>query len=273
MPAANAAALLRRNAEDPAVRDRPAIRFGDRSWSHGEYVAESARWANLFLSRLPADRPRHVGVLMDNTPDYLFALGGAALAGAAVVGINHTRRGPHLLRDLRHTDVGLVVTEPRHQELLEPIAGELGLGPDRLVVSCRFADDDDPARSLGGSLEEALAAVPADDPMIDVDPSTTWALIFTSGTTSDPKAVVCSQRRLLVTGNRLAIILGIGPDDVGYVCMPLFHSNALMVGWAPSIVTGASVGLARRFSASRWLADVRHYGATWFNYTGKPLAA
>ena len=45
-----------------------------------------------------------------------------------------------------------------------------------------------------------------------------------------------------------------------------------MVGWAPSIVYGASVGLARRFTASGWLADVRHYRATWFNYTGKPLA-
>jgi fatty-acyl-CoA synthase len=54
--------------------------------------------------------------------------------------------------------------------------------------------------------------------------------------------------------------------------MPLFHSNALMVGWAPSIVYGASVGLARKFSASRWLADIRRYGSTYFNYTGKPLA-
>jgi fatty-acyl-CoA synthase len=54
--------------------------------------------------------------------------------------------------------------------------------------------------------------------------------------------------------------------------MPLFHSNALMVGWAPSIVYGASVGLGRRFSVSRWLTDVRRYGSTYFNYTGKPLA-
>jgi fatty-acyl-CoA synthase len=54
--------------------------------------------------------------------------------------------------------------------------------------------------------------------------------------------------------------------------MPLFHSNAVQVGWAPSIVIGASVGLARRFSASRWLPDIRHYGSTYFNYTGKPLA-
>src|SRR5437667_3834124 len=54
--------------------------------------------------------------------------------------------------------------------------------------------------------------------------------------------------------------------------MPPFHSIALMFGWAPSIVAGASLGLARKFTASGWLPDVRRYGATWFNYTGKPLA-
>ena len=54
--------------------------------------------------------------------------------------------------------------------------------------------------------------------------------------------------------------------------MPLFHSNAIQVGWAPSIVIGASVGLGRRFSASGWLPDIRRYGSTYFNYTGKPLA-
>jgi fatty-acyl-CoA synthase len=76
----------------------------------------------------------------------------------------------------------------------------------------------------------------------------------------------------MVTGNRMGMLLGLGRDDVGYISMPLFHSNALMVGWAPSIVYGGSVGLARRFSASRWLEDVRNYGATYFNYTGKPLS-
>ena len=53
--------------------------------------------------------------------------------------------------------------------------------------------------------------------------------------------------------------------------MPLFHTNSLMSGFAPALVSGASLSLARRFSASRFLPDVRHYGATWFNYTGKLL--
>src|SRR5262245_8083478 len=115
--APNAAALLRRNAAE--FGDRTAIKFGDRSWTHPDYFAA------LFLERLPADGPRHVAVLLDNTPDYLFAFGGAALIGGAVVGLNHTRRDEHLLRDVLHTHCGLVITEPRHEALLAPIAGGL----------------------------------------------------------------------------------------------------------------------------------------------------
>lgn len=279
MPATNAAELLRRNGGDPAIRDRPAVKFGGRVWTHAEYVVESCRWAQLFLARKPADRALHVGVLLDNTPDYLFALGGAALSGSAVVGLNHTRRDEHLLRDVVQTHVSLVVTEPRHLGLLGPIAEELPVASGSLLVSTRFGDAEPapapgPASrpALGTPLDEALAAVSTDDPGLEPDPDAIWGLIFTSGTSAAPKAVICSQRRLMVTGNRMGMIMGLGPDDCGYVCMPLFHSNALMVGWAPSIVYGASVGLGRKFSASRWLDDVRAYGATWFNYTGKPLA-
>ena len=276
LPAPNAAAMLRANADPAGHGARPFVRFGDRVWTHAEFLAESARWANLFLDRLPADGPRHVGVLLDNTPDYLFAFGGAALAGATIVGLNHTRQGEHLARDAEHTHVGLLVTEPRHLPTLAPIAPGLGLGGDHLVVSHRFEDEGGEGRGAEGEagvdLDEALAAVGIDDPGLEPDVDTRWALIFTSGTTSAPKAVICTQRRLLVTGNRMSMLLDIGPDDVGYVAMPLFHSNALMVGWAPALVTGASVGLARRFTASGWLPDVRRYGSTWFNYTGKPLA-
>jgi fatty-acyl-CoA synthase len=269
MPAPNAAALLRRNAADPDIARRPALKFGEQVWTHAEYVAESRRWANLFLAHRPPDRALHVAVLLDNTPEYLFAFGGAALSGSAVVGLNHTRRGEHLARDIEHTHVGLVVTEPRHLPLLEPIAAQLSAP---VLVSNRHTDPADPAVTFGDDLDAALGTVTADDPGLDPDPDTLWGLIFTSGTSDAPKAVICTQRRFMVTGNRMGMIMGLGADDVGYVCMPLFHSNAVMVGWAPSIVYGAAVGLGRRFSASGWLADVRRYGATYFNYTGKPLA-
>ena len=78
------------------------------------------------------DEPFHVGVLLDNVPEYVFLLGGAALAGAAVVGINPTRRGAELAHDIRHTDCGLVVTEAAHRPLLDGL--DLGIDDDRIVT-------------------------------------------------------------------------------------------------------------------------------------------
>src|ERR1700759_1818917 len=135
--APNAAALLRRNADE--YGDRVAIKFGDQSWTHAEYFAESCRFASLFLERLPADGPRHIAVLLDNTPDYLFAFGGAALIGGAIVGLNHTPRDEPLLRDLKPTPSGLVIPEPRQEALLAPIADAL----PTLFSSSRFVDRDD----------------------------------------------------------------------------------------------------------------------------------
>jgi fatty-acyl-CoA synthase len=106
----------------------------------------------------------------------------------------------------------------------------------------------------------------------DVDAQALWALLFTSGTVGAPKAVRCTQHRLLTTGSRMSTMLGLGHDDVGYAAMPLFHTNSLMSGLAPALVAGASLSLIRKFSASRFLPDVRRYGVTWFNYTGKLLA-
>ena len=54
--------------------------------------------------------------------------------------------------------------------------------------------------------------------------------------------------------------------------MPLFHSNAVMAGWALAVASGATMGLAKKFSATHFLDDVREYGATYANYVGKPLS-
>jgi fatty-acyl-CoA synthase len=269
LPAPDAATLLRRNlAEHP---ERPALRFGERVWTHRELVGEAERFAALFRARLDPGRPPHIGVLLDNTPDYVFALCGAALSGSVIAGLNYTRLGEHLAQDIVHTDLQLVITEPRHEAQLGGALDGMDL-PGGVLVSGRFVDDDDPP-TRGASLEHALesAAATPRPPTADGDVDDLWVLLFTSGTSAAPKAVRCTQRRLLTTGNRMAMMLELAPEDVGYSSMPLFHTNSLMSGLAPALVAGASLSLARRFSATRFLPDVRRYGATWFNYTGKLL--
>ncbi len=269
LPAPDAATLLRRNVAEHG--DRPALRFGARIWTHAELVAEAQRFADLFRARLDPGRPPHVGVLLDNTPDYVFALCAGALSGTVIAGLNFTRQGEHLARDIAHTDLQMVITEPRHAAQLEVALGGLDL-PGGVLVSDRFADDDDPPLT-GASLDDALASAPATAPdrQESGDVDDLWVLLFTSGTAAAPKAVRCTQRRLLTTGNRMAMMLELTPDDVGYAAMPLFHTNSLMADLAPALVAGASLSLARRFSASGFLPDVRLHGATWFNYTGKLL--
>lgn len=253
---AGAAALLRRNGTDPAYAARPAVLADGLSWTHAELWRRARQWAELLAGWRDAapDRPFHVGVLLDNVPDYVALLCAGGLAGAAVVGLNPTRSGEQLARDVAHTDLLGVVTERRHLPLLD---GTPQLANPPVLV------------------EEATlpAAPPAyDDPGADPPPTCTWCLIFTSGTSAAPKAVLCSQRRLFSSGERLRQALRVSGEDVGYLCMPLFHSNSVMVGLMPALLTGAAVALRRRFSASGWLPDVRRYGVTYWNYTGKPLA-
>jgi fatty-acyl-CoA synthase len=67
--------------------------FEGRTYTWDDVVSESAIRASILTELLSDDRPPHVGILLENTPEYLFWIGGAALVGACVVGINPTRRG------------------------------------------------------------------------------------------------------------------------------------------------------------------------------------
>ena len=100
------AALVRGRAGDPNL----GLQFEGRRWTWAEVEAEMEVRA-AFLEDLLPDDPGHVGVLLDNVPEYLFLLGGAALAGRVVVGINPTRRGEELARDIRHADCQAVITD------------------------------------------------------------------------------------------------------------------------------------------------------------------
>jgi fatty-acyl-CoA synthase len=246
------AAFLRARADDPA----PGLRFEDDTWSYQELIAGCAQRAAYLLDRKPADRPFHVGVLLDNIPEFWLTLGAAALAGATVVGINPTRRGSELARDVEHTDCAFLLTEGAHLELLDGA----GLANDAVTVV------DEPAWNAALAPYEGAPL-----PEVEVEPGDLFMLIFTSGTTGAPKAVRMGHGRLAFYGERLSANMGLNASDICYSVMPLFHSNAMVAGYSAPLCVGATTVLRRRFSASAFLPDVRRYGVTWFNYVGKPL--
>jgi fatty-acyl-CoA synthase len=247
--------LVRARAGDTNV----GLRFEDSSWTWAEVVEAAAQRAAFFRAHAPADAPFHIGVLLDNLPEFWFALCGAALAGATVVGINPTRRGAELARDIAHTDCAFVLTETAHLPLFEAAGGGAEFGRLHVVDEPEWSDALAPF---------AGARMPETGP----SPADTFMLIFTSGTTGAPKAVRMGHARLAAYGGKLAEMFGLTPHDVCYSVMPLFHSNAAVSGFANVLASGATGVLRRRFSATSFLPDVRRYGVTFFNYVGKPLS-
>jgi fatty-acyl-CoA synthase len=260
--------LIRQRAGDQAV----GLAFGDRTWTHDQVVAAQAQRAAV-LASLRRPGPFHVALLLDNVPEFVFWMGGAALAGAVMVGANPTHRGDELARDLSHTECQLLVTNAGYHSLVEGYDLGPALPPERILVI------DDPSGDLAepatpyGALVSAEAGAPLPDPdRTAVTAETLGYLLFTSGTSGAPKACLCSQGRMARIGGAVTQMFRLNSEDVCYVSMPLFHSNALMTAWAPALVAGATLALRERFSASQFLTDIRKFGATYFNYVGKPLS-
>lgn len=237
--------------------ERLGLRTREQDWTWDQVVAESAARGGLAQSLRRAG-PFHIGVLLENVPDFLFWLGGAALVGATVVGINPTRGAAELEAEIRFADCQLIVTDAAGAQRLSGL--DLGLATDRFLV----VDTDEYRDAVAA--HHVVPTVTA-----GVDATTLMLLLFTSGTTGASKAVKCSQGRLAMIANAAAEKFGHVRDDVEYCCMPLFHGNAIMALWAPALSVGATVCLTRSFSASGFLPDVRYFGATFFTYVGKAL--
>ncbi|MDX3711228.1 long-chain-fatty-acid--CoA ligase [Streptomyces europaeiscabiei] len=235
---------------------RPGLWFEEQVLTHHEVAAGAAARAALLADLLPPAAEPHIGVLLDNTPEFPLWLSAAALAGAAVAGINPTRRGPELARDILHTECRVLITERAHLPLLDGLEV-----PGVHVLVTETQSYSDLLAPHAGAAPDPSRAAPADRLL----------LYFTSGSTGAPKAAICSQGRLAAAGRALVDRFGVRRDDVHYICMPLFHGNAVIADWAPALVAGAGIALRRRFSASGFLDDVRACGATYFTYVGRAV--
>jgi fatty-acyl-CoA synthase len=243
--------LLRSRMHDDSV----AVAHDDQTWTWREHLAEASAEASVLIGLADTVRPLHVGALLGNSPAMLRSMAGAALGGYVLCGINTTRRGSGLSADIRRSDCQLLLVDSDHLPLLD------GLDLRGITV-------------LDVTSRRYLDAVTTAAPLVphrEVGPSDTLMMIFTSGTSGDPKAVRFAHVMAILCGASLIGQYDITAADVCYLSMPLFHSNGVAAGWAVAIGSGATM-VPARFSTSRFLADIRRHNVTYMNYVGKPLA-
>ncbi|WP_328352123.1 fatty-acid--CoA ligase FadD1 [Mycobacterium sp. NBC_00419] len=244
-------ALLRERLTDDGI----AVLSPERTWTWREHLAEAAAEASALIAMADPDRPLHVGALLTNSPAYTRAMAAAALGGYVLCGINTTRRGEGLVSDIRRADCQLLLVDADHAPLLD------GLDLSGVTV----------VDVTGPDYAEAVASAEPLVPHREVSGTDPFMMIFTSGTSGNPKAVPFAHAMSVMCGLSLTAQLDITADDVCYLSMPLFHSNGVAAGWSVA-VAGKAAMVPVKFSVSRLLLDIRHYGATFMNYVGKPLA-
>ncbi|HKC50237.1 MAG TPA: AMP-binding protein [Myxococcota bacterium] len=258
---------IRVRAEHPESAEKVFLLHDERRWTYRRFRDEAARVAHFVLGRTgqaPDGAPPHVAMLLENHLELVSLYGGCAVAGATLFGVNTGLRGETLAGVLNQSRASLLVVEEKLLPEVERIRRELKHVPAENLLTL-------PEYVAALEREAGPASKSLPFPDAKVTPQTNLMVIYTSGTTGLPKGINNNHFKLCATGIGVSQSTGLGQDDVGYACMPLFHSNSMFVCLMPCFWVGGSVGLRERFSGSRFVPDCFAYGATAWNYVGEPV--
>ena len=230
-----------------AERAKPAVVYAGRSLSYADLDCESNRIANLFLARGVAPQDR-IAVLAKNSACFVAILFATAKAGAVLVPLNWRLSPGEIDYILGDAKPALLVLEQELEQLVPATTTA-----SRLV----FADE-------GGCRFEAdMSLIDDSDPAIASGGDDTAMIIYTSGTTGHPKGAMIAHRNFVrhCDLDRAPDWMGVAPDEVCLVVLPLFHVGGLELLLRP-LFAGATVILHREVDIEAILQDIGRYKVT-----------
>jgi len=255
------------NAEHYA--NRPALLYKDMKYTYKELNEWANRYANYFLS-LGFRKGDIINVFLENRPELMFTIGAMTKIGTIASLINTRQRSVSLAHSLKVNKVKAYIIGEELYDAFEDVKEQLELTNERLyflkdegkmTIPEGFVDLNEVVKDQDVTTPTAINDIIGKDP---------YAYIFTSGTTGLPKAA--PMRHVHMMGAMYGwggMANDMQPEDIIYITLPLFHSNAIHVGWSSALRGGSAVALARKFSVRNFWKDVRKYKATCFNYIGE----
>ncbi|MDC1327798.1 long-chain-acyl-CoA synthetase [Pseudomonadales bacterium] len=249
---------------------RSAIVFEGQEVNWFEFNALANRYAH-YLKSQGVQRGDTVSVIMENRIEFLALLVGVNKIGVTAGLINTNLTGKPLVHCITVTHSKKCIFGSEVSGALNEVKDELGLteGEDYFEMPDGGLDA---TTNWAKNLAEGAAAASSENPeetsLITLGEVALY--IFTSGTTGLPKAAVLSNRRYLTSADMAAMAgFKCTEQDRMYICLPLYHGTGLMVGAGAAMVSGASMFIRRKFSASNFLPEVREHGCTLLVYIGE----
>lgn len=238
--------------------DDVGIRDLDRSLTFRQWNARACRLANALLA-LGLNKGDRVAVLAYNCIEWGEIYAATAKSGLVAVPVNFRLVG----REIRYIaeDAGIAALIVQHDlvELIDEIRDQLTLPRDRFILFGAATP------RTGFRLYEALLAGASDDePTENVAPGDPWTLMYTSGTTGNPKGVVRNHLGAAHLSLVTSVELGIRSNDTALLAMPMCHANSLYFFGAFTTCGAACTIYSRKaFDPENFLRALAGGGATF----------
>jgi crotonobetaine/carnitine-CoA ligase len=247
--------LAERVALDP---ERTLLVFEDNAGvvseiSYGAFAERVARTATG-LREFGVAHGDRVVLQLRNSPEILVAWFALARLGAIFVPSNTANTAYELEHYLQVARPCLVVAEPDYRDVM--VAAVAAVAPDLPIVIARGE-----AREGETSFADLESCAPLKQPA-EVSSEDVAELIFTSGTTSKPKAVMITHAHCLHAGENTVRCLWLREGDRCLTTLPMFHVNAQAMTWLGAMTVAGTTILIETYSASRCWSQVRRHRAT-----------
>jgi acyl-CoA synthetase (AMP-forming)/AMP-acid ligase II len=246
------------------------LRYEDKQYTYQQFN----QWSNQIAHYLHSTGIKNgnvVALMMENRPETLACVLAITKLGAIVSMINTTQRDDVLLHSLTTVTPNAAIIGEECMNAFAEVNDQINK-PAEFKQFFMADNSSKPAPSGFTDLANASQSASTDNPLSSqkIQMKQTAYYIFTSGTTGLPKASILTHFRWIKAMGAFGLsAFRIRQNDVFYVCLPLYHNNALTVSWGSIVGAGATMVLARKFSASRFWDDCRHYGVTAFCYIGE----
>jgi fatty-acyl-CoA synthase len=244
--------------------DRPALIGENATLSFRSLAARANRYARWALAQ-GVNKGDCVALLMPNCPDYFAIWSGISRVGGVVALVNTNLSGQALAHCLDIVRPHHVIVAVALMDAYRSAAPFLR-APAKLWVDRSATGDGAPLGEAIDALDEAPLTQAEQRPVRLSDRA---LYIYTSGTTGLPKAANVSHRRVVEWSAWFSGLMDTQPDDRMYNCLPLYHSVGGIVAIGSVLVTGGSVVIREKFSASRFWNDVAETKSTLFQYIGE----
>ncbi len=253
-----------RAARRGAAPAAPLLTFipDGRVWTYAQFDDDVNRLANG-LARLGVSKGAHVGLMMNNCPEYLLSVCALAKLGAVCVPYNVSLFGDLLAYAVADSAIETVIAGARYMETLLELSE-----PSRASIKTWITADPGGspvavAQAQCTTLHGVAAAEVPEAPDVVVTPQDRLIVMYTSGTTGPSKGVVSSHSHpLWVSALTAERYLRLRTDDTFYVSMPLFHAGALWFQCGATMWAGGHIALTGGFSASRFWPEIAEVKAT-----------